>query len=459
LRAKKGLITTIILALAALIFYFSKPISLFWNSPGETATETIAVNDDAKESARIQAQALLAQALSLSDEIRRLNPDKWAKTTFFEIEEDIAKGEKNYRRGAYRSAKRNYRQAIRNTEELIRTIPMVIEKHNLAGDLAILNKDAIEAKFSYSLSLEIEPTNEHATKGLARSNSLDKVSALITEGAHYETLGKLDTAIVKYKAAETLDPGNPALESAKQRIKFEQRQQNYLENMSRGFSALKTQAFSDAKVLFETAQKYNNSSEVKQALRQADNGLVNIELKNLIGKGHDASTNESWKQAATFYKRAVARDSGLADIVTLSANAKARWALDERIEHCLSLPLGISLSDEYDSAIATLHHAEAIPVQGSRLSHQIVRLKHAIELAQTPVDVIINSDNVTSVKIRPNSDLGRFKRIKLGLLPGEYLIENHCDNYGHFTQKAIVSHMFSQKEQELTAECSNNAAK
>ncbi|GEM_PF-1683860 len=444
--------------MAAFIFYLSKPISFFWNSPGEAETEIVPVNSDAKESARIRTQALLAQALDLSDEIRRLNPDKWAKTAFFEIEENIAKGEKNYRRGAYRSAQKDYRQAILNTEELIRTIPMVIEKHNLAGDLAILNKDAIEAKFSYSLALEIDSTNEHATKGLARSTSLDKVSALITEGAHYETLGKLDTAIVKYTAAEILDPSNPALESAKQRIKFEQRQKNYVENMSRGFSALKIQAFSDAKVLFETAQKYNNSWEVKQALRQADNGLLNTELKSLIGKGHDASTNEDWKQAATFYKRAIARDSGLANIVTLSANAKARWGLDERIEHHLSLPLGINLSDEYDNAIATLQHAEAIPIQGSRLSHQIVRLKHAIELAQTPIDVIINSDNVTSVKIHPNSDLGKFKRIELGLLPGEYLIESHCDNYDYFTQKAIVSHMFSQKEQELTAECSNSAA-
>ena len=105
--------------MAAFIFYLSKPISFFWNSPGEAETEIVPVNSDAKESARIRTQALLAQALDLSDEIRRLNPDKWAKTAFFEIEENIAKGEKNYRRGAYRSAKRNYRQAIRNTEELI----------------------------------------------------------------------------------------------------------------------------------------------------------------------------------------------------------------------------------------------------------------------------------------------------------------------------------------------------
>jgi hypothetical protein len=62
------------------------------------------------------------------------------------------------------------------------------------------------------------------------------------------------------------------------------------------------------------------------------------------------------------------------------------------------------------------------------------------------------------VKIHPNSNIGKFKRITLSLLPGEYLIEGHCDDGDGFQKKITVSHVFLQKEQELIAECHQNPA-
>ena len=176
------------------------------------------VDVDKKELARLRAQTLLAQVLRLSDQIRRLNPDRWTKTAFFKIEESIATGEKNYRQGQYISAQRNYRQAIKDSEALIQSIPLVIEENNLTGDLAVLNKDTARAMLSYNLVLEIDSTNQHAKVGLNRIKSLHQISALIAEGAYYEKLGKLETAVMKYTAARTLDPVNPEAESALQRI-------------------------------------------------------------------------------------------------------------------------------------------------------------------------------------------------------------------------------------------------
>ncbi|MBT7626814.1 MAG: hypothetical protein HN589_11095, partial [Proteobacteria bacterium] len=65
------------------------------NSHQEVVSEPLDINNvevdvDKKELARLRAQTLLAQALTLSDRIRDLNPDRWTKTAFFKIEETLA---------------------------------------------------------------------------------------------------------------------------------------------------------------------------------------------------------------------------------------------------------------------------------------------------------------------------------------------------------------------------------
>ena len=210
------------------------------NSHQEVVSEPLDINNvevdvDKTELARLRAQTLLAQVLRLSDQIRRLNPNRWTKTAFFKIEESIATGEKNYRQGQYISAQRNYRQAITDSEALIQSIPLVIEENNLTGDLAILNEDTTRAMLSYNLVLEIDPTNLHAKAGLTRIKYLHRIGALIAEGTYYEKLGELETAVMKYTAAQALDPVNPEAESALQRIKFQQRHRKYQESMSLGF--------------------------------------------------------------------------------------------------------------------------------------------------------------------------------------------------------------------------------
>ena len=434
------------------------------NSHQEVVSEPLDINNvevdvDKTELARLRAQTLLAQVLRLSDQIRRLNPNRWTKTAFFKIEESIATGEKNYRQGQYISAQRNYRQAITDSEALIQSIPLVIEENNLTGDLAILNEDTTRAMLSYNLVLEIDATNLHAKAGLTRIKYLHRIGALIAEGTYYEKLGELETAVMKYTAAQALDPVNPEAESALQRIKFQQRHRKYQESMSLGFSALKMQTFSKAKRLFEAAQNYNDSPAVQQALQQAKNGLLNAELVGLINQGHGASENENWEQAEFFYKQAAKRDSGLVEIAILSTNAKKRWALDKELERVLSFPLGISISNGYTNATVILERSEDIMVKGKRLSGQIARLKSEIELAQMPVEVIIKSDNIASVTIYPHIALGQFKRTELGLLPGEHLIEVQCDEYNDFKKQAIVSHKLPRKEQEIRVECVKKAAK
>ena len=143
----------------------------------------------------------------------------------------------------------------------------------------------------------------------------------------------------------------------------------------------------------------------------------------------------------------------------MSTNAKERWALDKELERVLSFPLGISLSNGYTAATIILERSEDILVKGRRLSDQIARLKSEIELAQIPVEVIIESDNIASITIYPHIDLGKFKRIELDLLPGEHLIEVQCDEYNNFKKQAIVSHKLARKEQGIRVKCVKKAAK
>jgi hypothetical protein len=69
---------------------------------------------------------------------------------------------------------------------------------------------------------------------------------------------------------------------------------------------------------------------------------------------------------------------------------------------------------------------------------QLEDLTHLVKVAQTPITVTIESDNLTEIAIYKVGKLGRFALRELGLRPGTYTVVGARDGYKDVRQKMVV---------------------
>ena len=74
-------------------------------------------------------------------------------------------------------------------------------------------------------------------------------------------------------------------------------------------------------------------------------------------------------------------------------------------------------------------NASSLADQGPRLRQQLKKLAELITIAQTPVQVRLESDNETNVVVYKIGRLGRFTAHDLELRPGTYTIVGTRDGY------------------------------
>ncbi len=82
--------------------------------------------------------------------------------------------------------------------------------------------------------------------------------------------------------------------------------------------------------------------------------------------------------------------------------------------------------------------AKEINPRGPMLTADIKKLEQLVEVAQTPVKIAIESDNLTRVAVYRVGKLGRFSVHELELRPGTYTVVGTRDGYQDVRQKIVV---------------------
>ncbi len=108
---------------------------------------------------------------------------------------------------------------------------------------------------------------------------------------------------------------------------------------------------------------------------------------------------------------------------------------------------------QLQNAVLVIEEAESLQPRGPRLSERLDKLKALVDVARTPVKVIIESDNLTKVAVYKVGKLGRFTTRELSLRPGSYTLVGSRDGYKDVRQKIIVKPR--QKALRVTAICKN----
>jgi eukaryotic-like serine/threonine-protein kinase len=292
-----------------------------------------------------------------------------------------------------------------------------------AGAAAIAAGDAAEARRQYGIASKIDPANAAARRGLERANTLDEVRTLLAQAAELERNGQLPAAETAWKKALALDLDTSAARDAIARVEAQRTASAFSAAVADALAAVSRRDYAGARAAYERAGRIRpGAPEAKEGLEQVQRALGDRTIEQHLASARTAEQQERWRDALAEYRAALAIDAKLLDGQRGVERVEPRVMLDAAFSSYLERPERLFSDGVRGAARATLAQAAAIPDPGPVLTRQVRDLQALLAAAETPVRLVIASDNQTDVVIYRVGRLGAFSRKDMELLPGRYTV-------------------------------------
>jgi hypothetical protein len=403
----------------------------------EPARRTLSA--DEREALRVQSGNLLAGLLTLQDDLTRLNVADWAAEDWAKYQQLSEAGDNAFLAEDYETSATSYSQAKALGDALVLRASTTFRTSLEAADAALAAGDSKLALEQYAVALTIEPTHAPALAGRARAERLPEVQELVQRANVEAARGELTTALATYREALAIDSDWPAAHAGIAEVNRMLRDAEVERLLSAGFSLLGAEDFVAARREFEAALAMRpGSREAADGLSQAVEGAKLDEIALAEARGLAFERRELWDQAIELYRTVLAKDGTLLFAQTGLERARARAGLDAKLVNLIDNPTLLFGDAVLADARALLETAAAETEKGPRLTGQIEKLGELVELASKPIQVRLESDELTSVTLYRVGALGAFAAKEVELRPGTYTAIGSRDGYRDVRQTFTV---------------------
>ncbi len=391
--------------------------------PGPAAPPSRPAEKGASLPAETGLQAARRAWLTMKAEAEAADVGAWGGREYQAVTLQAAEADARARAGDHDAAVQGYTAAATGLQHLLAARPVLFRQAVERGSQALADGRADEARAMFTRALAIDPADAGARHGLERAASLDRVLALLQEGARLEQQGETQQALASYGRAEQLDPEyEPALK-ARKRLQGQLQDRRFRRAMGRFFTALdQGELEGAATALNEAAGIRTDDPAVREGHRALRAAQEEKDLAALAQRFSRLVRAEEWQQALAVCDRALAISPGVAFAVAGRSLAGERLALMQAMERILAHPLRLQEDGPLAEARQTLAVARAQADAGPRLRAGIADLAALLARATTPVPVTLRSDGRTSVVIYLVGRLGRFVEKRVQLRPGRYTV-------------------------------------
>jgi tetratricopeptide (TPR) repeat protein len=285
-----------------------------------------------------------------------------------------------------------------------------------------------------------------------RAENLDTVNRLIESGKDHEKDSRFAFALTDYQQALKLDPHSSEAQESLKRVKEQIIDEQFQKLMSDGLTAYHKGKYQSARTMLLKAKSFRpDSREVQSALVQVNEAIRLDTIEKLRQKAIVDEQAEDWEQALKSYKDVLKIDPNISFAVQGKERSMDQIRIAGRITYFLQKP-GVLESDEYlQNALLLIEETRDLQPRGPRLSEQINDFIALVDAARTPVQVRIESDNLTEVAVYRFGRLGRFVTRELSLRPGTYTVVGSRNGYRDIRQEIVVKP--GQKELRVTVIC------
>jgi tetratricopeptide (TPR) repeat protein len=378
--------------------------------------------------AKLAAEKRDAERAAETYETRRLflterGAETWATADLRDITTAAEAAQQLYDSGEFAAARDAWQAAVARLEELEGRIGGLLATALERGQGALDGGRGADAEQEFEFALILEPGNEVAALGLQRAATIERVFALLNEGRRLEAADQLREARSRFAQAADLDPLVEAGAAGVARIDARLVEQVYTDAMSRGYAALGAEDFAAALRAFQSAARIRpQAADAAAGIAQAEAGERLATIEREMSRATELEKLESWQAAAEAYGAVLAIDAGITLAAEGLERTTGRARLDATLEDYLTRPERLYSPEVQQAARSTLAQAAQITRPGPRLRAQIDRLQTVLTDLNQPVQVVLESDNLTEIVVYRVGRLGTFERMRLELKPGDYTV-------------------------------------
>ena len=382
--------------------------------PTETQTQ---LARQKREAERALGEFLHRQAVLEGQEVAT-----WGGAEYEKVLTTLAEADAAFSNGDFLLANTKYITATSILNELEASKVQRLQQALLAGKKALSAYDAVEAKKQYDIALALEPQNEQALIGSKRAANIERLAQLLRKAKELEESKDWPAALKEYENAVALDPQSVEAQEGRNKVVVEIETQRFHGAMSEALSAIQRGKFDIAKeALSEAAKLKPQSLDVKDAQKRLQLAVQQHRITTHREKAKKLEEAERWQEAAKEFQAVLAIDPQ-AQFASSGLSQSLRFAqLHDQLDSYIQHPERLQSKEPRTNAHALLDVLATMRQMGPVLTQKYQQLVEILELAETPVNVLLRSDQMTEVSIDRVGSFGRFREFKVTLLPGAYV--------------------------------------
>jgi tetratricopeptide (TPR) repeat protein len=222
--------------------------------------------------------------------------------------------------------------------------------------------------------------------------------------------------------------------------------------MSDGLTAYHKGTYQSARTILLKAKSFRpDSKEVQSALVQVNEAIRLDTIEKLRRKAVAGEEAEDWEEALNSYMTVLKIDPNISFAVQGKERSMNHIRVARGMRDFIQKPGVLESDKQLQNAILLMEEARTLQPRGQRLSEQLSDFIALVDAARTPIQVRIDSDDLTDVAVYRVGRLGRFATRELLLRPGTYTVVGSRDGYRDIRQQIVVKP--GQTELSVTVIC------
>lgn len=388
---------------------------------------------------RKDAQAALETLLEQQNTLEEMSVELWADAEFKQATELAVAGDSSYRKRQFKQAADEYTQANTILNAITEGKEQLLQKVIKEGNQALMLGQKEKAIEAFTLVSRIDPTSTAASNGLKRADTIEQILPILQQANNQQQDQQLQKAISSYERVLAIDPLASEASSAIATIKSKQREQEFSRLMTRGLAAIDAGKATTARDYFNKAAKIKPSDPgVKDGLRQSAQMLGGARIKGYLNEAASYESQENWSKVIEVLDNALAKEGQLSGFTERRDEATRRLQLDQRLDNIIKQPELLSDDNAYKAAQEIQQQAQAVRNRGAKLNQQIAQVQQLLSSALIPINIVIESDNLTDVNVFKVARLGKISSKSLTLKPGKYVITGARNGFRDVREEIII---------------------
>ncbi len=417
----------------ALIVVFVLPEKIQQQDPSPVARvqneqpqSTVSTTNVAQHDAGLALQAFLrlrAQPALLEAEVWA--PDAWSlSVTASEL------GDEHYGHRRFKDARLAYLAATQHLIQLQSDRPKILLDTLAYAQASLEEGNIVQSIHAFERVLAMQTNHPQAMIGLAQARVREQILGLMEDGRQAQSANRLADAAQAYEKALKLDTSYQSARTELAKVSGQLAHLEYQKAMSGALSALKAGDLNQAGLALKQAAKIEpDTVELQDARQRLQSARQKSALDSLRKQAQEFVSNEQWAEAETQYKKALGIDSQATFASSGLGHAQSRKTLNVQLDHYLEAPERLASDEPLNNARLLLEANVNIPANEPLLASKLSALREAIEVASTPITLVIESDSQTQITIYHVGRLGAFEQKVIQLRPGQYTVTGAREGY------------------------------